>query len=192
MDDPATLEHTRSDAMENLTPAIFEADELKKVQMSDKKAASTGAKKDVSKNEYRDVTESGKDAVAAKHRKRTKTGCLSESSQSRFVRILANMRQHAANVASNVAKRGRPAAIVSNPRGTVRVILPESFSRTPCMPIGLRWELRMETAISIRPCQPKALAEDHSHAFHPAPLTKLYLPPWRPDPHLLPFSMRQA
>ena len=80
MDDPAALGHTRFGVMENLTPAFFEADELKKVQMSDKKAASTGAKKDGPKKENRDVTETGKDAVAAKTRKRTKTGCLSESS----------------------------------------------------------------------------------------------------------------
>lgn len=66
--------------MENITPAIFEASEQKKAQLPEKRANSTGAKKEGISSGNPEGGDLGKEAVAAKTRKRTKTGCLSKFS----------------------------------------------------------------------------------------------------------------
>lgn len=69
---------------------------------------------------------------ALKARKRTKTGCLSKSSRvtDRMSIQITHISQHAASVASSVARSARPAKTVSSRSANAKAISPESFSRT--------------------------------------------------------------
>lgn len=67
-----------------------------------------------------------------KARKRTKTGCLSESSLVTDLMSfqITHISQHVANVASSVARSAQPVKIVSSRSASAKAISPESFSRT--------------------------------------------------------------
>ena len=74
-----------------------------------------------------------------KARKRTKTGCLSRFSPSRDtkgLRSVAHVSQHAARGASSVARSAQPVKTVSNPSASAKAIFPGSFSRTLLVPSG--------------------------------------------------------
>ena len=74
-----------------------------------------------------------------KARKRTKTGCLSRFSPSRdtkSLRSVAHISQHAASGASSAARSARPVRTVSSPSASAKAIFLGSFSRTLSVPSG--------------------------------------------------------
>ena len=89
--DSAAIGQANPNNMENITPAIYEAVEQKKAQSSVKRMSSAATKKDVLPTESREENETGKEAITAKQRKRTKSGCLSKFSNQIMSEILANV-----------------------------------------------------------------------------------------------------
>ena len=74
-----------------------------------------------------------------KARKRTKTGCLSRFSPSRDtkgLRSVAHISQHAASGASSAARSARPVRTVSSPSASAKAIFLGSFSKTLSVPLG--------------------------------------------------------
>ena len=200
MENPIKIEQSSDGGLGSMTSAASDVvAEDSQIRGSEQKGSDAQVKEDEPSKDKADPSDPGKGSSTSKTRKRTKTGCLSEYSWSKASDgSMANLSQRAVDVELSAVKNGPSAAIVSSPKGVVRVTHLESSSRIPWAPIDLLWESRMGTVFGSRtrppavdmslltlalPINPSYTLSRHVHLLLPLRMGQVDHPPRAPMEH---------